>query len=192
MGGLSQHAEAEAVLPCEQAQRNLGRHAKSKDFELNPLTYSFGLLSSSHSWCPSALSPNYHEQMWCPDLGTQWKRRQQRRCVIQLTLFTWTEESHGLGEDKEAYEGGENGVNRGGAKRQKHTTPGIRWSLPTQLLIRRSTASLSRGERTGSPVFLWIVVVSVKYAESGSLGAQKMHPQKFRQSPRNDPAPTVR
>ena len=47
--------------------------------------------------------------------------------------------------------GGEGGNGRGWNQTKEHTTPGIRWSSPTQLLIRRYLAYL--GESGRDPEF---------------------------------------
>jgi len=44
----------------------------------------------------------------------------------------------------------------------------------TDSITSLAVAGLSRGERTGSRVFLWVVVVGAKYAEFGSPGVQEM------------------
>jgi len=60
-----------------------------------------------------------------------------------------------------------------GQKRQKtyNTRDSLVVTDPTTSL---ALTDLSMGERTGSRVFLWAMIVSVKYVEFGSPGVQEM------------------
>jgi hypothetical protein len=66
------------------------------------------------------------------------------------------------------------GISVGNAKENKNT-----YNTEDSLVVTDPTTSsvltgLSMGEQTGSRVFLWIVVISAKYAEFGSPRVQEM------------------